>query len=245
MLRIVVLVLIAANVLFFGWAHWVARPAPMLTAVVSTGKAADRKPLAPPPCATLGPFHDEMLADQSGKQLVAAGWRVQRRAGSEDVNDGWWVYVSNASAAAQTRTLAALRSAGLRDVFAMTDTADFRISAGLFSDEQRAGDRATRLKRLHLEPEVMERHKQQPVIWFDLPGVAREALGDGRLDGKGLPLDALRIENCPSTQPEQAAPPTADPDDAAPTGGGAESPKSAATSLAAVSRARAMRHARV
>jgi hypothetical protein len=233
MLRILVMVLIAANVLYFGWAHWVARPAPVLTAVASTGKPAKRRPEAPPPCATLGPFHDELLADQSEKQLTAAGWRVQRRAASEDINDGWWVYVTNAGAAAQTRTLNALRSAGIRDVFSMTDSTDYRVSAGLFTDEKRAQDRADQLKRLKLQPEVTERRKQQPVIWFDLPGVAREALGDGRLNDSGLPLEQLRIENCPSQAPESAPAPSDKPAETAPADGG-DASKTAATSLADV-----------
>src|SRR4051812_12073797 len=107
MLRIVVFVLIAANLLYFGWSHWAVPEKPVLTAV-ATASPGNHQPAPPPPCATLGPFHDELMAEQAEKQLTKAGWRLQRRANSEDINDGWWVYVRNLDAAAQARTLKAI-----------------------------------------------------------------------------------------------------------------------------------------
>jgi hypothetical protein len=208
MLRIVVFLLIAANLLFFGWSHWAQPQKPVLTAVAAVDTGKKKPTAAPPPCATLGPFQDELLAEQAEKQLTRAGWRSQRRATSEDVNDGWWVYVPNRDAAGQERTLRAIRSAGLRDAFSMTDSEDFSVSVGLFSDEQRAKDRAARIQKLRLDAVVKERRKQLTTVWFDMPGVARETLSDGRLADTGLPLDILRIEACP--QPD-AAPATVSP----------------------------------
>ncbi len=187
MLRLVVIVLIAANLLYFGWSHWAVQDKPMLTAVAAPA-AAGKKPAAPPPpppCATLGPFRDELMADQGEKQLTKAGWKLQRRMLGEDVNDGWWVYVPTLDAGEQARTLATLRRAGMRDSFAMSDDPEFRVSVGLFSEEARAEDRASKVQRLRLDATVKERHKQQIAIWFDLPGVARETLSDGRLNATG------------------------------------------------------------
>jgi hypothetical protein len=203
MLRIVVMGLIAANLLFFGWSHWVSSSDPALTAVATSGKKKVPPP-GPPPCATLGPFNDELLAEVATRQLEKAGWRMQRRATSQNISDGWWVYVNNADAAAQTRTLATIRRSGLRDAFAMTDDAQFRVSVGLFSDEARAEDRAAQVQKLRIDAMVTERRRDQAVIWLDLPGIARETLGDGRLTSTGLPLDTLRIETCPA--PGQTTP---------------------------------------
>jgi hypothetical protein len=222
MVRIVVFVLVAANLLYFGWSHWAAPEKPVLTAVAAAapGQKKPAAPPAPPPCATLGPFHDELLAERAEQQLTKAGWRSLRRSSSEDINDGWWVYVANADATAQARTLKAIRGAGLRDAFAMADDPEFRVSVGLFSEEPRAEDRAARIQKLRLDAVVKERRKQQLTVWFDLPGIARETLGDGRLATTGLPLEVLRIEACPSATD---APKT---EDAAPTGdsGAAEAP---------------------
>lgn len=196
MLRIVVMGLIAANLLFFGWSQWVSNSEPKLTAV-EAGEKKKATPPPPPPCATLGPFNDELLAEVATRQLEKAGWRIQRRATRQNISDGWWVYVNNADAAAQARTLAAIRQSGLRDAFAMTDDPQFRVSVGLFSEEARAEDRAAQVQKLRLDAMVTERRRDQAVIWLDLPGIARETLGDGRLASTGLPLDTLRIEACP------------------------------------------------
>jgi hypothetical protein len=238
MLRIVIFVLIAANLLFFGWSHWAHPEKPVLTAVATGGGGKSKAPPAPPPCATLGPFNDEIMAEQAEKQLSKAGWRSQRRATSEDVNDGWWVYVPNRDAAGQERTLRAIRGAGLRDAFSMVDSEDFSVSVGLFSDEQRAQDRAVRIQRLKLDAVVKERRKQLITVWFDLPGVARETLSDGRLADTGLPLEVLRIETCP--QPA-AVPAT----EAAPAEGTGDAATSGKTGMAVVIHARGIQGARV
>ena len=205
MSRLIVIVLIAANLLYFGWSYWAAPDKPVLTAVAgATSKKKPDAPSAPPPCATLGPFHDELMAEQGEKQLLKAGWQLQKRSISEDINDGWWVYVPNASVADQVRTLSTLRRAGMRDSFSLADDPDFRVSVGLFSEEARAEDRAAQAQRLRLDATVKERRKQQLAIWFDMPGVARETLSDGRLNATGLPLDVLRIESCPQAAPTQA-----------------------------------------
>lgn len=224
MMRIAVLVLVAANLLYFGWTAWVDHGAPDLTAVAATARKpapeAPPPPPAPPPCATLGPFGSDVDAAAAEQTLVSGGWGILRRAVTEEVREGWWVYVGNASASAQSRTLNALRTAGMRDAFAMPDDPEFKVSVGIFSEEERAEDRAARVQRLRLDAVVKERTSQQTVIWLDIPGVARETLADGRLAQAGMQLDRLRIEACPPEPPastEQApadlapAPPLAEP----------------------------------
>ncbi|MEJ0100121.1 MAG: SPOR domain-containing protein [Pseudomonadota bacterium] len=249
MLRLVVIVLIAANVLYFGWSHWAVQDKPVLTAVAAPD-AARKKPATPPPpppCATLGPFRDELMADQGEKQLTKAGWKLQRRTLSEDVDDGWWVYVPTPNALEQARTLTTLRRAGQRDSFSMADDPEFRVSVGLFSDEARAEDRASKVQRLHLDATVKERRKQQISIWFDLPGVARETLSDGRLNATGLPLDVLRIESCPppAAKESPATAPASKPEEAAPSDKNAAPAAATATGVAATRNAREIRERRV
>jgi hypothetical protein len=211
MMRIVVLALIAANLLYFGWTHWVDQGGPGLTAVTAAPHRAKPAPPpappAPPPCATLGPFVNDMDIGAAEQKLAAAGWGIVKRAVTEQVREGWWVYVTNPSAAAQARTLNALRIAGLRDAFAMPDDAEHKVSVGIFSEETRAEDRATRVQRLRLDAVVKERSSEQSVTWIDIPGVARETLADGRLAQTGLPLERLRIEACPATAAAPAAAP--------------------------------------
>lgn len=220
MIRILVLVLLAANLLYFGWTSWVRDDDPALTAVKSA--PAPSKPVAealppvaaappaPPPCSSIGPFTTELDALAAQRKLTEAGWGLLRRETKEQQPDGYWVSVANNSTAAQLRTLGAIMGAGIRDAFAMPDDPQFRVSVGIFRDEERAEDRAARVQRLKLDAVVTQRTREQSAVWFDVPGVARETLADGRLAASGLPLDKLRIEACPepeaSPQPEAAAP---------------------------------------
>ena len=71
----------------------------------------------------------------------------------------------------------------------MPDDPESQVSVGIFSEEDRAEDRAARVQRLRLDAVVSERSRELPVIWFDMPGVARETLADGRLAQTGMQLD--------------------------------------------------------
>jgi hypothetical protein len=203
MIRIVVLVLLAANLLYFGWSNWVDHGTPALTAVkaapvaVKPPAAVPLPPPAPPPCGSIGPFTTELDALAAQRKLTEAGWGVLRREEKEQLPEGYWVYVVNDSAAAQSRTLRAIQTAGIRDAFAMPDDPEFRVSVGIFNEEDRAEDRAGKVQRLRLDAVVKARVREQSVFWFDVPGVARETLADGRLSAAGLSVDHLRIEACP------------------------------------------------
>ncbi len=220
MIRIVVLVLAAANLLYFGWAHWVDRADPGLTAVAATQSkpqaAAAPPPPAPAPCATIGPFTTELDTLAAEQKLTAVGWGLARREVTEQQRDGYWVYVDTSDSNAQARTLNAIRASGIKDAFAMPDDRNFRVSVGIFQDEDRAEDRASRVQRLKLDAVVRERTRDQQVIWIDVPGVARETLSDGRLAATGLPLDRLRVESCPEAAPKPAQDAAASVADAAP-----------------------------
>jgi hypothetical protein len=205
MIRLAVLILLAINLLYLGWSQLLGKDREQLTAVsASTAtvpvRVAPALPAPPPPCATLGPFSDELQALQVQEKLAAAGWGVLRRTSSETLQEGWWVHVDNADEAQQARTLNALRRAGIGDAFAMPDSPEFRVSVGIFSVEDRAEDRAGQVQRLQLDAVVTERLRDQTVIWFDVPGVARETLSDGRLATAGVALEGLRVESCPAAE---------------------------------------------
>lgn len=196
-MRNLVLALLAANVLYFVWWQWGSGNQPVLTAVV-TGAPPSADAATPTPCATLGPFLDEDLAAQAEARLTAAGLDAQRRNSMVEIADGWWVYVASADTAAQLRAVEAIRGAGQSDAFAMRDDPQRRVSAGLFSDENRAEELAARIRDLGLDPAVEQRRGQQVQVWFDVPGMTRDALADGRLESLDLPMLDLTIEACPA-----------------------------------------------
>jgi len=199
MARLLTLILIAANVLYFAWAHWIGGNRTELTAVPVTARAPrPAAPPPPPPCATLGPFEDEALAEQAQRALEGGGWGVLRRVLTESVNDGYWVHIDNlTSTVQQVRTVNAIRRAGIADAFAMPEDPQYRVSVGIFTEEAGAEDRAARVQRLKLDAIVSERLKTSSIFWLDVPGVAQQTLSDGRLATLGVVTPGLRIEACP------------------------------------------------
>ena len=202
MARLLTLILIVANVLYFAWSHLAGSNRTQLTAVPLAARAAKPKgppaPPPPPPCSTLGPFQSDAQAETAQRALEGGGWGVLRRASTTQVNDGYWVHIDNlASTLDQARVVNRILRAGIGDAFAMPDDGQHRVSVGIFKDEDRAEDRATRVQRLKLDAVVTERMKDQPVFWLDVPGVAVQTLADGRLVTLGVATTGLQIEACP------------------------------------------------
>ena len=204
MIRILVLVLLAANLLYLGWSRWVSDEKPRLVAPEAgaarqaTGTAPASTPAASASaCTTIGPVRDETRALEIEQLLVDQQLAPARRIVTEQVHEGWWVYVANPDAAAQGRSVRAIQGAGIRDAFPMPDDPQFRVSAGLFTDEARANARAEAVRALRLEAVVNERMQEQPSVWFDLatgPGTVDLA----RFSAEGIDMQGLRIEECPA-----------------------------------------------
>ena len=203
MIRILVLVLLAANLLYLGWSRWISEERPQLVAP-EAGPARDQVARsdattdAPAPaCTTLGPVRDDTHALEIEQLLGAMQLTPTRRTLTEEVREGWWVYVASPNAAAQARALRALQNAGIRDAFAMTDDPDWRVSVGLFTDEAGAAISAEAVRALRLDAVVDERMQQQATVWFDLAGTPRGAVDLSRISAEGVEIEGLRIEECP------------------------------------------------
>jgi hypothetical protein len=209
MIRLFVLVLLAANVLLFAWSRWVSRDQPMLVTpppdFVARADARFATPPAVPACTTVGPLVDEAQAVQLEQLLRDMQLAPARRSATAQVHDGWWVYVATPDALAQARTLRAIQRAGVRDASAMPDDAEFRVSVGLFREAEGANNRAALVRELQLDAMVEERTVPQQQLWFDLPGIARERIDVARLDAGGVGLHDLRIEECPAPGTADAA----------------------------------------
>jgi hypothetical protein len=213
MIRVLVLLLVAANLLLFAWMALIGDDRPRLQAVAVAPRSAPLPPEAPPPpppCTTLGPFDSEVGAESQQRQLEGAGWGVVRREVKQQLVDGYWVYVAGlTSTADQARVLRALRRTGIQDAFVMPEDPEFRVSVGIFSEQPRAEDRARRVRVLKLDAQVTERMRDATLYWLDIPGVAPATLGDGRLETAGIAIGERKLEICP------APPPTAQPPAAA------------------------------
>lgn len=199
MIRIVVLVLAAANLLFLGWSRWVREATPRLVAPSSAPLAATTTAApaaAAVPCATVGPLHDEVHAMEVEQLLRDMQLVPLRRTVTAQARDGWWVHVASPDAATQARTLRTIQQSGIGDAFAMPEDPQHRVSVGLFSQEPRARNRADAIRALRLEPVVAERMAQETSFWFELRGTAPAAVDLQHLRAEGVDTGALRVEAC-------------------------------------------------
>ncbi|MGH8294392.1 MAG: hypothetical protein ACRETZ_02645 [Steroidobacteraceae bacterium] len=236
-MRPLVLALLLANLLFFGWAEWVDVPPPpppssiaglpRLT-LASELPPAKRAALArkmsldktPPLCASVGPFDDLAIAGKAAALLQAKSFAPQQRTVQAPGIQRFWVHLDGfRSGAAVTRALHRLERGGIDDAEAMPPDAGVRqISLGLFADRDRAESRAKTVRALGLDPRMDERMVPGTVYWLDLTlpnssvSVPLKDVSD--LEPAGA-TSSISVQPCPTaTAP---VPPPGPPAQAAPT----------------------------
>jgi hypothetical protein len=202
MWRPIAFALLAANLLFLAWTAWVATPgsAPTPAPAVAATPVAPALPSEPPRCVSLGPFTDAALAATVSQRLLAAALTPEIRDDLEIHPDGYWVAVAAKDAVEQRRTLQRLRAAGVQDAYAMPDDAQFRISLGIYTERQRAEQRAASLRSLSLPTVVQEHVQQRAVQWIDVPG-AGDQLSASRLEAFGVTDSDIGAFDCPPSPP--------------------------------------------
>lgn len=226
--RVLVLALLLANLLFFGWEEWVDVPPPpprsaiaglprltLLSELPAAERAALAKRMAPPKpppvCVSVGPFDDPAIATQATSVLQAKGFTPQQRSAQSPAIRRFWVYLDGlASDAAVTRALHRLERGGVDDAEAMPPEAGGRrISLGLFSDRAHADRRAKAVRKLGLAPRVSPRMVPGTVYWLDLSlpsssvAVPLKDVSDLEPDGGS---SAISVQPCPSGAASAPAP---------------------------------------
>ena len=82
----------------------------------------------------------------------------------------------------------------------MPDDAQFRISLGIYTERQRAEQRAASLRPLSSSAVVEEHLQQRTVHWIDVPG-AGERLSASRLEAFGVTDSDIGAFDCPPSPP--------------------------------------------
>ncbi len=192
-MRIAVGALVLLNVLIFGWLRMsdskptLAVSAPQLTAL----KLVPAQALSLNRCMSLGPFTDPTTLNAPAAALASRGFVTRSRRAEHSVSGGWWVYVGGLSAAQQRQqAIARLRRANVKEVAEISFGAgDERISAGIFSDHERALRIAELVKSALLIPTVEERLSTASDWWLDAD-IKRES---------ALPAVATLVAATPAT----------------------------------------------
>jgi len=202
-MRVILLLLVLANLLFFAWANWIDRPAPRVRmapvpALQLASASAARARGAAERCRSLGPYADESGAAAATATLTRRGISAHTRRVDATASDGYWVYIVAPEPALQQRVLQQLARAGVRDAAVVAnDAAGARVSAGVFSEQQGAEARAAAVRRAGLEPVLEARHKTTSAWWLDLRLSATDVApraDDAELGGGSA---ALQWSDCP------------------------------------------------
>jgi SPOR domain len=221
--RHVLFALLSANLAYFGWAHWVDSPRPVVenAAFAKLPRLRMRNEIvqpvsAPAPgahkvalnaaaaagarCVSIGPFGDIGSSARAAAVLKDKGFDPQQRAVAGETSDGFWVYVGGLTSEIQVEHVRQdLVFNGIKDAQAMADSGapDRRVSVGLFSERDRADKRAKQVRNLGLKAEVAERRLPVSMYWVDVTPPS---------ENSSVPIDDLLAEGVGSKVGVQACP---------------------------------------
>ena len=211
-MRGIIVLLLLANVAFFAWSHWVARPErPVGSPPADAPRLvlASEAPAAPPlptlrlsegvECLSLGPFLDLTEAARASTGLREAGLEPRQRAKDGAVWNGYWVSLAGlADPAAAEQVVERLRASGVGDAYVMpADDAGPTVSLGLFTEQPRALRRMDEVRALGFEPRIEERQRSGTVYWIDVDVSSPEQLPDpASFEDQGGRIFRLEVKPC-------------------------------------------------
>ena len=178
LLRILVILLLLANIGWLAWSQWQVTPP-----VETTGTAATLPPAADVPslellserpepvldCYALGPFRDQAEARRVGNRVADYARRQQLRDTEATEDRGWWVYLpAPENRALATQSLRDLRQAGFGEAY-LINSGEYRdaISLGLFGDEANARALFDEITSAGFEPVMGGRTETVTHYWVD------------------------------------------------------------------------------
>jgi len=211
-MRVLLALLLFANIAWFAWARWIDRPAdgalpgkdaaPRLVLAREAPEAVPGERAAARPaasCLSLGPFGDLTDAARASTLLRESGLQPRQRAGEGVVWKGYWVSLEDVPDRATAQgIIERLHRFGVGDAYALPDEGrQITISLGLFTERQRALRRMDEVQALGFEPHLAERERSGTVYWIDVDVEPPARLPDAVLqDGDGGRILRLEIRPC-------------------------------------------------
>lgn len=211
-MRALFLLLVLANLAFYGWSRYgapagAADPAPALRQLEPEKlKLVAPKDLSPPKkpapvaagCMEWGSFTvaDAPRAEQALEPLALGGRLAQRRA--EEVA-GWWVLIpSMGSRQGALKKGAELRNLGVDDFFIVQEEGEHRwaLSLGIFRTEDKAQAHLAALQARGVRSaRVVARETLVAKIWLQVKGV--DAPLEARLKEIARQIEGSELKSCP------------------------------------------------
>lgn len=211
-MRAILVLLLLANIGFFAWSQWVARPtsaqagraesAPRIVLADEAPEAQSPRTLQLEPgvsCLSLGPFLDLSEAARASTSLRASGLEPRQRATVGAVWTGWWVALEGLGSQQEAEPIVErLRQFGVGDAYIVPDEGDgIIVSLGLFTEQQRALRRADDVRALGYEPALSERQRDGTVYWIDVNvGSAQQVPDPADFEGSEGRIVRLELQAC-------------------------------------------------
>ena len=146
-------------------------------------------------CVSVGPLVDLDAAAKVTGILVQSGYSPRQRPADGEVPDGFVVLVPGLKdVAEQTRVQRTLARGGLTDAALLPDRA--AVSAGVFSQRNRAERRAEVVRKIGLKPVIEDRTRVGTVYWVDID--LKSEAASATIDAMRLGNSALQIVPCPA-----------------------------------------------
>jgi hypothetical protein len=218
-MRRVLLALLFLNIAFFGYAHFAAEqgaapgaaepspPIPRL-ALLSELKAPPG-----PSCLSVGPFAEHAIAEQAGSWLRGAHHVSRERSVEVDGPATYWVSLTTKTLQQAAAISMRLKAAGVSDVEITPPGAnqtEATVSLGVYSERERAEHRVTDLRRLGVNPSILQQQHKLTQWWLDVPQRAGDLPLDPGALHKALPAAAgAAIAPCPVLPPPAGGQPAA------------------------------------
>ena len=200
-MRIVVLILLLANIAFFGWSHLQGARAQVVApqSQIPSLQLATARQAPTTQCHSIGPFAEDAQVQSVAVALAARGIGSLARTAARQVPSGQWVYIEGFNSATdRQRALQRLTEAGLRDIAEMSDPQyKGRISAGIFFDPRGAQNRAKRVRAAGFQPVIEDWLLTVNERWLDVElNVGIEPMSPAELGVAGSTAATITWSDC-------------------------------------------------
>jgi hypothetical protein len=201
--RAVFLALVAANLLFFAWAHYFPADETTADGAVLRRSDPDKLKIVPPApagtaCFEWGSFTAaEYPRAEKALEPLALGSRIGQRRLEETA--AWWVFIpSQGSRASAFRQAAELKALGVNDFFVMGEETDipWSLSLGVYRSERAARARLAALRELGVRSAAVgQRDTVVPRMWLQVKGI--DPALEARLKDIARQIEGSELRPCP------------------------------------------------
>ena len=215
-MRAVFLALLAANLAFFAWAHYLSREEAPAAGVLGRRGDAEMLKIVPPAEPARAPqtqgsggapglaclewgaltLADYARAEKALEPLGLGARLAQRRI---DETAGWWVFIPpQGSRAGALKKAAELKALGINDYYIMGEEGDmpWALSLGVFRSEQAALVRLGQLRETGVRTALVgSRDTVLPKVWLQVREV--DPALEMRIREIARQLDGSELRSCP------------------------------------------------